>query len=165
MPTRPSLILLALMNLPLAACRTTPPKALVPSLQTSVAKGPPRLELDGKRVSDEVTRGLIFESPIAILHSKASVAIDGRELQAHVLRSGDHVYIHSHRSLWSPRASGQAFFDTFLFGCKSLPPSPLDRVVNEGVRLEAGDSVLIEEYPDRVATPTGQDFAWIKCVN
>jgi hypothetical protein len=133
------------------------------SLTASPPKAPPRLEIDGKKLSEEKMRALLFETPIAKLRTKKPVLVEGREIPPHVLHAGEHIYVHSHRDFWSPRASGQAFFDTFLFGCQDLPPSPLDRVVNEGVRLEFGESVLIEEYPDRIATAEGQDFALIRC--
>jgi hypothetical protein len=153
------------ITLALSGCQTSSQKGAVTALAAPTPKSPPRLEIDGKKISSEKTRQLIWESPISTLRPKSSVQCDGRDLQPHLLHGGEHIFVHSHRAFWSPRASGQAFFDTFLFGCKSLPPSPLDRVVNEGVRLEIGDAVLIEEYPDRVATPAGQDFALIKCVD
>ncbi|RYG58240.1 hypothetical protein EON80_27360 [bacterium] len=149
----------------LGACRMALHKDAVSAIEVPTPKNPPRLVVDGKTLSPEKTRQLIWETPIMILRPKKSVMVDGRELQPHLLRNGESIYVHSHRAFWSPRASGQAFFDTFLFGCRSLPPSPLDRVVNEGVRLEIGDAVLIEEYPDRVATPVAQDFALIRCTD
>ena len=131
----------------LAACSAAPVSSREPAVARDAVEVDPRL---------------VTAVPIPIFHA-VSLSYEGRVLKPYVLKHGEFVFVHSARTLWSPRVSGQAFFDTFLFGCEDLPPSPLDRVTNEGHLMQIGEGALIEEYPDHVATFDDQPVAWIRC--
>ena len=154
--------ILVFVSLGLGACATNEPYDFHRAPASSQKF--PELEVDGSHVETEKTRAMIWGNPVETFRSK-SVKFDGRALEPHRLKKGEHVYVHSNRYFWSPRQSGQAFFDTFLFGCESLPPSPLDRVVTEGLRMKSGETALIEEYPDRAATVGTQPIAYIVCAD